>query len=58
MRFGHATVPVYLAPLPNNDINPIPDRFKLAHKIAYDCYHEITGNPPPNWDLVQGQAIQ
>ena len=58
MRFGHATVPVYLAPLPNNDINRIPDRFRLAHKVAYDCYHEITGNPPPNWDLVQGQAIR
>ena len=37
-------------------INP-PIRFRLAHKIASDCYQAITGNPHPNWGFVQGEAI-
>ena len=53
MRFGHvnrAITPVTM--------HPIPNRIQLAHKVAFDCYEEIMGTPPQNWDLAQGQAIQ
>lgn len=54
MRWGHVSgVAIQPVPWPNP-----PNRFLLAHKIAFDCYHAITGNLPPGWLLIQGQAIR
>lgn len=53
MRFGHMTAAIEPVPL-----NPIPERFRLAHGIAVQCYQDITGNAPQNWQLIPGQAIQ
>lgn len=54
MRWGHVsdiTIPFETWPNP-------PNHFRLAHKIASDCYQAITSNLPPNWGFIQGQAIK
>lgn len=53
MRFGHVSNPINFVSWPN-----VPNRFRLAYKIAHDCYQDITTNPPPNWGFVQGEAIR
>ena len=52
MRWGHTTQTIRKVPLIH-----IPNRFRLAHQLAYDCYEEITGNEPTHWRLKQGEAI-
>jgi hypothetical protein len=53
MRFGHGDV---INPI---DINmAIPNRFRLAHLVATDCYRAITGGAIINWALAVGQAAQ
>lgn len=53
MRFGHVNQSIKSVTM-----NPIPNRFQLAHQVAVTCYDQITGNAPQNWNLVQGEAIQ
>ena len=53
MRFGHVSSPINSVSWPN-----VPNRFRLAYKIAHDCYQDITTNPPPHWGFVQGGAIR
>ena len=53
MRFGHTGRPI----IPVTSSN-IPSRFRLAHKVACDCYYEITGQMPNSWDLVSQEAIK
>jgi hypothetical protein len=55
MRFGHISYenmnPVVVPPIPN--------RFQLAHRIAKDCFLNITGSLQVlNWNLKKGQAIR
>ena len=52
MRWGHTARSIQPVPLGN-----IPNRFKLAHLVAYCCYREITGVEPTCWRLVPGEAI-
>ena len=55
MRFGHSSKR-NMTPV---SMNPIPNRFQLAHRIATDCYLNITGKPVTlQWDLIQRQAIK
>ncbi len=54
MRWGHVST----KPIRSVSLLKPPNRFRLAHKIASNCYQAITGNPPPNWLFVQGQAIR
>ena len=53
MRFGHSDQPIQAVTM-----NPIPNRFRLAHKVAQDCYQNIIGNFPLHWFLVKTQAIK
>lgn len=52
-RFGHNDESIDKA-----NINFMPKRIQLAHKVAIECYKEITGKKPNNWDLQENQAIQ
>ena len=54
MRWGHVST----EPIKSVSLVELPEHFRLAHKIASNCYQAITGNPPPNWLFVQGQAIR
>ena len=53
LRFGHNSECI-----DETDIYEIPQRYELAHKVAIDCYKEITGQHPTHWNLIPGQAIQ
>ena len=52
MRFGHGAC-INLCPLQQ----PAGNRFWLAHRVAIDCYYDITGFMP-NWPLEPGGAAQ
>ena len=41
MRFGHSDQSIKPVTM-----NPIPNRFLLAHRVAQDCYQNITGDLP------------
>ena len=44
MRFGHSDQPIQSVTM-----DPIPNRFRLAHKVAQNCYQNIIGNLPLHW---------
>ena len=52
-RFGHNDEAIN-----KSNINFMPKRIQLAHKVAIECYKEITGKKPSHWDLQENQAIQ
>ena len=55
MRFGHSSKR-NMTPV---SMNPIPNRFRLAHCIAINCYLNITGiQAISQWNLIQGEAIK
>ncbi len=52
MRFGHSSQPIKPVTM-----YPIPNRFKLAQKVAIDCYKQITGNIHWIWNLVREDKL-
>ena len=52
MRFGHVNISIN-----NFCILMHPHRFKLAHRVAFYCYYEITGNILEDWNYAIGEAI-
>lgn len=61
MRFSHSNKEMEELFVGPNGVqgaqSNIPDRIKLAHKVATDCYTEIHNRPPRNWELKAGQAF-
>lgn len=55
MRFGHGDPISSIIILPRQQL---PNRFRLAHLVATNCYLAITGANLANWGLRHGQAAQ
>ena len=52
MRWGHTSLERF-----HIDLLQLPLQYQLAHKVATDCYAEISGQQPINWRLQPGMAI-